>query len=250
VSPSTPELLSERPLLRRAFYPVTALASVLASTVVGFVLLADVGVVEAAYWIISPNSITLHFQTSSRPETVTKGFAVLARASLVVVGLWLGQTVVSALFGGQITEELKRVQQERSISELSGQAVICGYGMFGRTVAERVEETGRDVVVIEQDEETVELAERDGHLVVDGDARQEATLEQANVQRANTVVAAIDNSNVNLQIAIVARQLAPEATLVVRIGDEMYESTARRAGADIVVIPEIMSGDDVADELA
>jgi hypothetical protein len=29
----------------------------------------------------------------------------------------------------------------------------------------------------------------------------------------------------------------------------MYESTARRAGADVVAIPEIMSGDDVADEL-
>jgi voltage-gated potassium channel len=228
---------------------VTALVSVLAGTVFGFVVLADIGVIEATYWIISPSSITLHFQANSGPKTATEGFAVLARVSLVIVGLWLGQTVVSALFGGQITEELKRVQQKRSISELSGQAVICGYGMFGRTVAERIEETGQDVVVIERDEETIAVAERDGLLVVDGDARQEPTLELANVERANTVVAAIDNSNVNLQIAIVARQLAPEATLVVRIGDEMYESTARRAGADIVVIPEIMSGDDVADEL-
>jgi voltage-gated potassium channel len=36
---------------------------------------------------------------------------------------------------------------------------------------------------------------------------------------------------------------------VVRIGDEMYESTARRIGADTVVIPEIVSGTEVVDAL-
>lgn len=36
---------------------------------------------------------------------------------------------------------------------------------------------------------------------------------------------------------------------MVRIGDEMYESTARRIGADTVVIPEIVSGTEVVDAL-
>lgn len=45
---------------------------------------------------------------------------------------------------------------------------------------------------------------------------------------------------------LLRRTLRPVAALV---GDRMYESMARRAGADVVVIPEVMSGDDVADEL-
>jgi voltage-gated potassium channel len=237
-----------RPLLRQALLPVAALGGVVLTTVAGFVLLAGVGVVEAAYWIISPASVGLHFRENTGPETATKAFAVLSRVGLVVVGLWLGQTVVSALFGGQITEELKRVQQERTIGTLSEHVVVCGYGMFGQTIAERLE-GDRQVVVVEHDEDNVVVAEREGHLVVDGDARQEATLERANVESTATVVAAVDDSNVNLQIAIVANQLAPGAELIVRIGDRMYESTARRAGADVVVIPEIMSGDDVADHL-
>jgi voltage-gated potassium channel len=174
---------------------------------------------------------------------------VLTRGALVVVGLWLGQTVVSALFGGQITEELKRVQQERTIGQLSEHVVICGYGMFGQTIAEDLQADGRDVVVVEIDEEFVKQAERDGHLVVDGDARLEATLERAGVDEAATVVAAVDNSNVNLQITIVANQVAPEAELVVRTGEEVYESTARRAGADVVVVPEVVSGNNIADHL-
>jgi len=248
MSSAGPSILSGRPLLRRALPPVAALVVVVLTTVAGFVLLAGVGVVEAAYWIISPASVGFYFRQNPGPETATKAFAVLARVGLIVVGLWLGQTVVSALFGGQITEELKRVQQERTIGTLSDHVVVCGYGMFGQTIAERLEDE-RPVVVVERDEDFVLQAEREGHLVVDGDARQEATLERAHVEAAGTVVAAVDNSNVNLQIAIVANQLAPEAELVVRIGEQIYESTARRAGADVVVIPEIMSGDDVADHL-
>ncbi|WP_299263220.1 hypothetical protein [Halorientalis sp.] len=44
-------------------------------------------------------------------------------------------------------------------------------------------------------------------------------------------------------------QLAPDADLVVRVGDETYESVARRAGADTVVIPEAVSGSNVVDGL-
>jgi voltage-gated potassium channel len=63
------------------------------------------------------------------------------------------------------------------------------------------------------------------------------------------VIAAIDDSNANIQIGVSTSQIAPEAHLVVRIGDEMYESTARRIGADTVVIPEIVSGTEVVDAL-
>jgi voltage-gated potassium channel len=249
VLPDAPQALSSRPLLRRAFYPVVALVTAVGATIGGFMLLAGIGPIEAAYWVISPASIGSHFRGTGGPETVTKAFAVLARGGLVVVGLWLGQTVVSALFGGQITEELKRVQQERTIAELSDHVVICGYGMFGETLAQQLDAAGHEIVVIETDEDIVRQAERAGYLVVDGDARQEPTLERAGIGRSGTVVAAVDNSNINLQIGIVAGQLAPEATLVIRVGEKMYESTARRVGADIVVIPEIMSGEDVASEL-
>jgi voltage-gated potassium channel len=249
MSPDRPRILAGRPLLQQAFPPVATLVAVFLATIGGLMLLTGVGVVEAAYWIISPANIGLYFEQNAGPETATKAFAVLTRGALVVVGLWLGQTVVSALFGGQITEELKRVQQERTIGQLSEHVVICGYGMFGQTIAEDLQADGRDVVVVEIDEEFVKQAERDGHLVVDGDARLEATLERAGVDEAATVVAAVDNSNVNLQITIVANQVAPEAELVVRTGEEVYESTARRAGADVVVVPEVVSGNNIADHL-
>lgn len=242
-------VLSKRPLLRRALLPMVVFFGVVAVTIVGFVALAGIDVVEAAYWLITPENIGIYFRDTEGPETATKGFAVVSRLAQIVTGLWIGQTVASALFGGQLTEELKRVTQEKKIATFSDHVVICGYGMFGETVAYQLNEAGTDVVVIEQDDDKVSQVERDGHLVVDGDARQETTLERAGIEDAATVVAAIDDSNVNLQISVLASQLAPDATLIVRVGEQTYASTARRAGADTVVIPEIMSGSDIAGEL-
>jgi len=249
VTPAAKGPLANRPFLRRALPPVGSLVAVVLASIGGFVLLADVGPIEAAYWLISPANIGIHFREHAGPETIVKAFAVTSRVALVVASLWIGQTVVAALFGGQITEELKRVQQERTIANLENHTVVCGYGMFGRTVVEQLEAVGRDIVVIEREQDVVVRAERDGHLVVDGDAIREAVQRRAAVDTAETIVAGIDDTNANIQIAIVARELAPRAELIVRIGDGEYEQLARRAGADTVVIPEIMSGKDVAEEL-
>jgi len=243
-------VLENRPLLARALRPVLALVGVVIASIVGFVLLAGVGIVEAAYWLISPAGVGLHFRDAPGSGTTTKAFAVLSRVGFVIVGLWIGQTVVSALFKGQISEEVTRVQQERKIADLSGHVIVCGYGMFGRTIASRLDTDEHPVVVIEADDNEVKRAEEDGLLVVDGDARMEATLNRAGIDRASTVIAAVDDSNVNIQICILADQLATEAKIVVRVGTQMYATTAQRAGADSVVIPEIMSGNDVADDLS
>ncbi|RXK48383.1 potassium channel family protein [Halorientalis pallida] len=216
--------------------------------IVGFVVLAGISPVDAAFWLLDPTSIELHFQHHSGPEQVTKGFALVVFSGLIASGLWIGESVLDTVFGGQFREELRRVQTEQTIEGLSGHVVICGYGMFGRTVAQRLRRRGEDVVVVESDSTVVEAAS-DEPLVIEGDARREDVLERAGVSRARAVVAAIDDSNVTIQIAIVTSQLAPDAALVVRVGDETYESVARRAGADTVVIPEVVSGSDVVDGL-
>jgi voltage-gated potassium channel len=241
--------IADRPLVARVVRPVTAFVAVVAAGVAGFVVLADVGAVEAAFWLVDLTSVELHFRDHAGPERATKAFAVLVRAGLVLASLWFGETVLAAAFGGQIREELVRVQTDAAIDDLEDHVVICGYGMFGRTVAQAMAARDRPVVAVETDETEAARAREDGHLVVQGDGRREETLREAGVERAGTLVAAIDDSNANVQIAVVGSQLAPDVRVVVRVGDEMYETLARRAGADEVVIPEVVSGQSLGDRL-
>lgn len=234
--------------LRNAVRPVSVFVGTVLVGVVGFVVLAGVGVVDAAFWILDPTSIEIHFQNHQGPERATKAFALGVFSVLVLSGLWIGETVLDTVFGGQFGEELRRVQTEQAIADLDGHVVVCGYGMFGRTVAERLTDGGTDVVVVENDDEVFERISEE-MLAVRGDARREEVLEEAGVERARAVVAAVDNSNLNIQTCIVCAQLAPDARLVVRVGKEMYESLAKRAGADAVVIPEVVSGTEVVEKL-
>lgn len=238
-----------RPLLRRVVRPVAAFAVLVAVGVVGFVALAGVGVVEALFWLLDPTSIELYVESHDAPARTLRGYGIAVESGLVLAGLWIGETVLSATFGGQIGTELRQMQVEHSIDDSEDHVIVCGYGTFGKTIARRLRDRDRSVVVIETQDGQYERALEDGVLAVQGDARREEILVEAGAERAETVVGAIDDSNVNIQIAITAGELAPEATVVVRAGDEMYESVARRAGADEVIVPEVVSGEQVTTAL-
>ncbi|QPV65074.1 NAD-binding protein [Halosimplex litoreum] len=237
-----------RDRVRAAAVPLAAFGTTVCVGVAGFVALTGVSVVDASFWLLDPTSIELYFEHHSGPERATKAFAVVVFVALVLAGIWVGESALDAAFDGRLGRELTRMQTRRAIADLTDHVVICGHGMFGRTVANRLRERGRDVVVVERDAEERERIDDDA-LVVAGDARREAVLERAGVSRASAVVAGIDDSNANIQIGVATSQLAPESKLVVRVGDEMYESTARRVGADAVVIPEVVSGSDVVADL-
>lgn len=236
--------IASRPVVRAAGAPLLAFASVVVGGLVGFVTLGEVGPVEAAFWLVDPTSIELHGAGRN-----VKAFAVVVSGGLVLSGLWAGETVATTVFGGHLGAQFRRMQQRQRIEELAQHFVVCGYGMLGRTVAAELAGDGHDVVVVEVEESNYRTALDDGLLAVHGDARREHTLADARVDRARAVVAAVDDSNVNIQIAIVTTQTAPHAELVVRVGEELYEPLARRAGADVVIIPEVVRGRSILERI-
>ncbi|MFA9415790.1 TrkA family potassium uptake protein [Natrinema sp. HArc-T2] len=237
--------LAGRPVLRRALVPIGCFATVVVAGIVGFSALGSVGPLEATFWLVDLTSIDLHFQDHAGPERATKAYAIVVTVGIVLSGLWIGETVVTETFGGRIPTEVSRATMQRRIDDSDEHVIVCGYGMFGRTIANRLADAGRTVVVIERDEDTAARVREDGHLLVEGDARQEQTLRAAGVERATKLVAAIDDSNVNIQIAVVSGTATDAPEILVRVGEEMYESVAKEAGADAVIIPEVVSGERV-----
>ncbi len=229
--------------------PLVAVGLLVVAGVVGFSTLGGASVVDSVFWLLDPTSIELHYQTHEGPATLVKAYAIVILTGLLGTGLWAGETFVSAAFGGQIQAEIEQMKIERKIDELESHVVVCGYGTFGKTVASRLQSTGRGVVVVESQESQYRQALDAGFLTIEGDARREENLAAAGIKRASTLVGAIDDSKMNIQIAITASQLAPTAKLVVRAGDQMDEALARRAGADEVVVPEIVSGEQVCSNL-
>lgn len=239
-----PVSVFDRPLLKRAIMPITLFLSICGVGIAGFVYLEGVSVVMAAFWLLDPTSIELHGVGDD-----VRAFSLVVIVGLILSTLWIGESVLGAVFGGQVQEELKRMQTKRHIDEMTDHMIVCGYGSFGRTIANTLSNAGRDVVVVERDEHRFEAVQEDDIPAVRGDARMEGPLEEAGIEQAEALVGAIDDSNANIEIAILASQLAPDIRVIVRVGNQRYSKLARRAGADNVIIPEIRSGQDVSQSI-
>ena len=112
-----------------------------------------------------------------------------------------------------------------------------GTGGLIRMRSEDVEELtrlGHSVVAVETDERNpyVPTVRRMGTPVVVGDAAVPAVLRQARCGTARAVIACADAELVNLEVALLVRDLNPRQRVVVRLNDEDFARVVREA-ADI-----------------
>ncbi len=66
-------------------------------------------------------------------------------------------------------------------------------------------------------------------------------------QRASALICAVDSDAVNVYITLAGRSLCPGLTIVARAADSETIDVLKRAGADSVVSPYIVSGGQMAE---
>ena len=126
-------------------------------------------------------------------------------------------------FGVALTNKHERGQkwQIAMASTYNGHVIICGMGKVGYRVALELLKFDREVVAIEQDGQGrfVEKAQNLGIPVIIADARRSENLIKAGVKQAEAVIPCTDNELTNLDIALDARELNPDAKIVMRLFD-------------------------------
>ncbi|HSK32170.1 MAG TPA: potassium channel family protein, partial [Propionicimonas sp.] len=138
--------------------------------------------------------------------------------ALSAIGLIFGTVGVVAenVMADVASGRRKAKRMTRSIDQLTGHFVVCGYGRVGAMVAHELVEDGNSVVVIDIKEDSLERAENDGYLVIHGDGATEEVLRAAGVQRAKGLVSAIDSDAQNVYVTLTARSLNPDLFIVGR----------------------------------
>jgi hypothetical protein len=115
-----------------------------------------------------------------------------------------GATALKA-FWGLIRERYLNGQ----LARLSGHIIICGLSRKGFLLAMAYHNQGKQVVVIERDEENDWLqACRESHMyILLGDAAEPVLLTRAGVSRADMLLAVVDEDGINANIALQAKSL-------------------------------------------
>ena len=94
--------------------------------------------------------------------------------------------------------------------------LIIGGGTVGRALAERLEDRGENVIMVEQDQETVEEARNHGYTVHIGDGTDSEELRSAGIENAKIVVAATGDDDVNLLASQLADSKFDVETIIAR----------------------------------
>ena len=143
-------------------------------------------------------------------------------------------------------ENLKLKKMQKKINLLSGHTIVCGYGRNGQKAVSRLQNHGRDIVVVESNESLVKVIEEARMLYVNGDATLDENLVKAGVERAHSLIVALPSDADNLFIVLTARQMNKNFTIISRASDESSYNKLKLAGADNVIMPDKLGGDHMA----
>jgi voltage-gated potassium channel len=155
----------------------------------------------------------------------------------------VAETIISEAASGR--REAKRMAE--SVAALRDHYIVCGYGRVGMTVARELIHTGERLVVIDINQESLERASADGHLIVEGDATLDATLQLAGISHARGLITTIDSDANNVYVTLSARAINADLFIVARANTTGSEAKLAQAGANRVVSPYTMAGRRIAE---
>ena len=175
--------------------------------------------------------------TDDQVDRAYRTFTVVLALFGVSGAVYTLGVMVEAYVEGSLNDGLRLRRDQRMIDRMSDHLVVAGAGRVGRAIAHYVARHGANVVVIDQDP-----PDGSEELTIVGDATDDAVLHRAGIERASTLIAALDTDASNLYVTLSARAINPDLRIVARTNHQASEAKFWQAGADRVVNPHEIGG--------
>jgi voltage-gated potassium channel Kch len=117
-------------------------------------------------------------------------------------------------------------------------ALIAGFGLPGRAVAEALGAKKIEFTVIEANAEVVQRCAATGVPIVNGDVRDVAILKQAGIDRATLVALCVPIDSVIAEAVSIIRSLNARAHIIARCAMTSTGFEARQRGANEIIVAE------------
>jgi len=230
--------------LRRIVLLGVVVAGLLLLGTLGLALSEKVGPWYAFRWSLATASTVGDFPQA---RTVV---GQIVEVGLIVVGVgtlfYALATVAEFFVAGHLGDLLALRRMQKMIDSLTDHHIICGFGRVGRQVARDLHAARARYVVVDSNTANRQHADGLGTAFIEGDATDDAVLQQAGIARARSIIACADSDANNVFITLTARELRSDIAIVARAAVEDTEKKLKRAGADRVISPYKASGTEMA----
>ena len=208
--------------------------------IIGFSLIEELSLVNAIYMtIITIGTVgfTEVKELSSMGRIFTSGY--------ILMNLGLFAYVVSVVsnyfFEGRLKSIFKNYRSGMEISKLSNHVIVCGFGRNGSRAAEELESSRRDFVIIEQNPDIKDAIPESMKWFI-GDATQDENLRKVGIEKAKVIIITTPSDAANVFITLTARHLNENIQIISRASNKETEEKLYRAGANKVIMPDILGG--------
>ena len=235
----------EKVLKSKLNIAIFLLSILILSGIVGFKIISGFSWIDSIYMTIITIT-TVGFGEVQPLDSQSKLFTVgLILTSAVTVGYAL-KVITEYLISKNDINELKQKKMQKTIDNLSGHIIICGYGRNGKQAAKKLKAHNHNFVVIEKSEQIIQKIKGDNLNCIFGDANEDDILINAGIDRASCLISALPNDSENVFVVLSARQINPNIRIISRASDETSYSKLKLAGANNVILPDQIGGNHMA----
>lgn len=207
----------------------------------GFVFIDDYTLQEAFYMTI----VTLSTVGYGEVKPLSEAGQLFA-SFLIIFNLGIFAYAISVIstfiIEGELRLFLKDYKVYKKIQKLRNHTIVCGFGRHGHQISDELTKSDLPFVVIEPDPSLIEDLRDHQFLFLEGDATQDQVLLEAGIEHAKAIVVTYGEDAFNVYTVLTARQLNPRLRIITRASDHNAEKKLLRAGADYVVLSEVIGG--------
>lgn len=135
---------------------------------------------------------------------------------------------------------------EATAPKLANYVIIAGFGIVGRSLADRLEIAGVPFCIVDLNQHTISTQRSLGRSAYYGDISNPEVLESAGIDAADAVFLTIPDDEATLRACRIVRTLAPHIFIAARTSFLSKAMVATELGADQVIVEEVATAETMA----
>jgi voltage-gated potassium channel len=204
----------------------------------GFKFLLKIPLKEA--FVVTLESFAL---ISHQDSGIAKFFGVFITLFGVILLWWILWSIFDMLLEGNFTEYLKIRKILSRLEKMKDHYIIAGGGRVGEELAKDFSRRKIEYIIIEKEIATFSRLKKAGFFAIHGDVTNEAVLKQAGIKQARALVLAMPETEKNLLVTMIGKEINPQVDIYARADKPAFVSKLKKAGAKVVIVPELVAAE-------
>ena len=193
-------------------------------------------VLRAAYWAVVTLATVGYGDIAPRSSA-----GIVVSIFLIIIGMSIYVSVISR-FGSVIVGRSLREARGLGKCEYENHVVLLGMNDVLEEAARQLSHAGKDLAIIVEESEDVDRASRLGAFPILGNPADTASLEMANLDKADTVLINLQDDSKTILATLACRKIDRSVRVVAIIRQRELIELVKESGVESVLSPQSLTG--------